>query len=213
MFSDASFSKEIYIKYKRMHIIKSAQEMKKYVFLEFNRGFLKILRFFRTLLHRALLRSPDGFTKLLRYFEHCLPNSQKRKHGQYRLLIGVMFTTNRPRGPLQTHYEMAESRAPASLCFKVTRRSCIERSDTCGRPFIVRFYRRQNGRGLSSESVIICAKNLYSFVVVGETIRGTFATRLLIRTCIITIQFLFFQADDRIIGGFRAPLFRGRNAI
>lgn len=116
--------------------------------------------------------------------------------------------------PVTNALWVAESRAPAGLCFKVTRRSCIERSDTCGRPFIVRFYRRPNGQGLSSESVIICAKNLYSFVVVGETIRGTFATRLLIRTCIITIQFPFFRADDRmIVGGFRAPLFRGRNAI
>lgn len=88
---------------------------------------------------------------------------------------------------------VAESRASAGLCFKVTRKSCIERSNTCGRPFIVRFYRQQNDPRLSFESVIIYAKNLYSFVVVGETIRGTFASRLLIRTCIIIIQLLFLN--------------------
>lgn len=109
--------------------------------------------------------------------------------------------------PVTNALRVAESRAPAGLCFKITRRSCIERSDTCGRPFIVRFYRRRNGRGLSLESVIICAKNLYSFVIVGETIRGTFAILFIyIRTCII--QFLFLSGR-MIVEDFRAPLFCG----
>jgi len=46
------------------------------------------------------------------------------------------------------------------------------------------------------EIVIICAKNFYSFVVVKETIRGIFASSLLIRTCIIIILFLSSRSND-----------------
>lgn len=108
--------------------------------------------------------------------------------------------------PVTNALRVAESRASAGLCFKVTRRSCIERSNTYGRSFIVRFYRRRNGPGLSLESVIICAKNLYSFVVVGETIRGTFASRLLIRTCIIIIQLLFLSTRSNDHRGYRCAV-------
>jgi hypothetical protein len=125
----------------------------------------------------ALLRPSRCFTKLLQCLEQCLSNSRKQR-GQYRSLIGVMFTANRPRAPLRTRYKSSLSRwCPR---FKVTRRSRIERSDTCSRRFIACFCGPRNGFELSLESVIIRATTIRSFVVVGETVRETFANRLVI---------------------------------
>lgn len=154
---------------------------------------------------------------MLHHVEHRLSNSQKQ-HGQYRSLIGVMFTTNRPRGPLQTHYEWPRVGLPQTWCFKVIQKSCIERSDTCVRPFI-RFYRQRNGLRLSLESIIICVKNFYSFVGVKIFCKFTRCRRnysrnfcLFIRTYTIIIRFLFLSTrSNDLQSDFDAPLFRGRN--
>jgi len=101
----------------------------------------------------ALLRPSRCFTKLLQCPEQCLVEFAETTwtipFAHWRNVYGEQATCS------VTNALRLSRWGPR---FKITRRSRIERSDTCGRRFIACFCGPRNGFELSLESVIIRAR-------------------------------------------------------